>query len=213
MPAPEGRNILITLMIITFVSGITGFGYDYAFLKVIYFIFGGLFIFCINFFRDPVRISPEGENNLISPADGKVVLIKDVTDKDVGEGKQISIFLNIFNVHSNKIPISGQVEKVDYESGDFKAAFDHNASDVNEQAIVVLSHGDKKIKIKQIAGLIARRIHCYAKVGKSYKAGDRFGFIMFGSRTDLIVPSGSNINVQVGDKVKGAMSIIGQIAQ
>jgi len=212
MPAPEGRKILMTLLIFTLVSGIIGFGFDYTYLKIFYFIFGGLFIFSINFFRDPIRIPPAGEKNIVSPADGRVVVVKDVNDEDVGKGKQISIFLNIFNVHSNKIPIAGRVEKVDYKIGNFKAAFDHSASDVNEQAVIVLSHGDKKIKIKQVAGLIARRIHCYAKVGKSYQTGDRFGFIMFGSRTDLIVPSDSNINIQVGDKVRGAKDIIGQIA-
>lgn len=211
MLAPEGRKILITLMIFTIACGITGYGLDSFLLKVFYYIFGLLFVFSINFFRDPIRISPDGENILVSPADGKVVLVKDVTDEDVGKAIQVSIFLNIFNVHSNKMPIAGKVEKVEYKKGDFKAAFNHAASDVNEQTVVVLSHGDKKIKIRQIAGLIARRIHCYAEVGKSFKTGERFGFIMFGSRTDLIVPSDSIIHIQVGDKVKGATTIIGQI--
>ena len=211
MLAPEGRKILITLMIFTIACGITGYGFDSSLLKVFYYIFGLLFIFSINFFRDPIRIPPDGENILVSPADGKVVLVKDVTDEDVGKAIQVSIFLNIFNVHSNKMPIAGKVEKVEYKKGDFKAAFNHAASDVNEQTVVVLSHGDKKIKIRQIAGLIARRIHCYAEVGKSFKTGERFGFIMFGSRTDLIVPSDSIIHIQVGDKVKGATTIIGQI--
>ncbi len=211
MLAPEGRKILITLMIFTIACGITGYGLDSFLLKVFYYIFGLLFVFSINFFRDPIRIPPDGENILVSPADGKVVLVKDVTDEDVGKAIQVSIFLNIFNVHSNKMPIAGKVEKVEYKKGDFKAAFNHAASDVNEQTVVVLSHGDKKIKIRQIAGLIARRIHCYAEVGKSFKTGERFGFIMFGSRTDLIVPSDSIIHIQVGDKVKGATTIIGQI--
>ncbi len=212
MLAPEGRKILITFMVFTIACGITGYGFDFSLLKVFYYIFGFLFIFSINFFRDPIRIPPDGDKNLVSPADGKVVLVKEINDEDVGKAIQVSIFLNIFNVHSNKMPIAGRVEKVEYKKGDFKAAFDHAASDVNEQTIVVLSHKDKKIKIKQIAGLIARRIHCYAEVGKSFKTGERFGFIMFGSRTDLIVPSDSIINIQVGDKVKGATTIIGQIA-
>lgn len=212
MLAPEGRKILITFMVFTIACGITGYGFDFSLLKVFYYIFGFLFIFSINFFRDPIRIPPDGDKNLVSPADGKVVLVKEIDDEDVGKAIQVSIFLNIFNVHSNKMPIAGRVEKVEYKKGDFKAAFDHAASDVNEQMVTVLSHGDKKIKIKQIAGLIARRIHCYAEVGKSFKTGERFGFIMFGSRTDLIVPSDSIINIQVGDKVKGATTIIGQIA-
>lgn len=212
MLAPEGRKILITLMIFTIACGITGYGLDSSLLKVFFYIFGLLFVFSINFFRDPIRIPPDGDKILVSPADGKVVLVKDVNDEDVGKAIQVSIFLNIFNVHSNKMPIAGKVEKVEYKKGDFKAAFNHAASDVNEQTVIVMSHGDKKIKIKQIAGLIARRIHCYAEVGKSFKTGERFGFIMFGSRTDLIVPSDSTIHIQVGDKVKGATTIIGQIA-
>ena len=211
MLAPEGRKILIILMIFTIVCGITGYGFDSSLLKVFYYIFGVFFIFSINFFRDPIRIPPDGEKILVSPADGKVVLVKDVNDEDVGKAIQVSIFLNIFNVHSNKMPIAGHVENVEYKKGDFRAAFDHTASDVNEQTVVVLSHKEKKIKIKQIDGLIDRRIHCYAEVGKSFKTGERFGFIMFGSRTDLIVPSDSTINVRVGDKVKGATTIIGQI--
>ncbi len=212
MLAPEGRKILIGLMVLTFICGISGYGYENAALKVSYYVFGVLFIFSLNFFRDPQRTTPEGENLLIAPADGKVVLIDDIEDAAVGNAKQISIFLNVFNVHSNKMPVNGIVESVDYKKGKFKAAFNHSASDVNEQAIVVLSRGSMKIKIKQIAGLIARRIHCYAKVGSEVEPGERFGFIMFGSRTDLIVPFNSIVNVKVGDKVTGGKTIVGLIS-
>jgi phosphatidylserine decarboxylase len=212
MLAPEGRKILIGLMVLTFICGISGYGYENAALKVSYYVFGVLFIFSLNFFRDPQRTTPEGENLLIAPADGKVVLIDDIEDDAVGNAKQISIFLNVFNVHSNKMPVNGIVESVDYKKGKFKAAFNHSASDVNEQAIVVLSRGSMKIKIKQIAGLIARRIHCYAKVGSEVEPGERFGFIMFGSRTDLIVPFNSIVNVKVGDKVTGGKTIVGLIS-
>lgn len=211
MLAPEGRKILIPLMILTFIFGIVGYGYEIEALKVSYYVFGILFIFSLNFFRDPQRSTPEGENLLISPADGKVVLIDEIEDDAVGSAKQISIFLNVFNVHSNKMPVDGVVESVENKKGKFKAAFDHSASDVNEQAIVVLSRGNIKIKIKQIAGLIARRIHCYVKVGSEVKPGERFGFIMFGSRTDLIVPFNSEVNVKVGDKVTGGRTIVGKL--
>lgn len=211
MLAPEGRKILIPLMILTFICGIAGYGYEIEALKVSYYIFGILFIFSLNFFRDPQRSTPEGENLLISPADGKVVLIDEIEDDAVGSAKQISIFLNVFNVHSNKMPVDGVVDSMEYKKGKFKAAFDHSASDVNEQAIVVLSRGNIKIKIKQIAGLIARRIHCYVKVGSEVKPGQRFGFIMFGSRTDLIVPFNSVVNVKVGDKVTGGRTIVGKL--
>lgn len=211
MLAPEGRNILVGLLVVTFVCGITGYGFDNSFLKILFFIFGILFVFSLNFFRDPTRETPQGNGLLIAPADGKVVLIDEMEDEAVGNAKQISIFLNVFNVHSNKIPVDGIVASVDYKKGEFKAAFDHSASEVNEQYIVVLSRGNIKVKIKQIAGLIARRIHCYANVGSAVVPGERFGFIMFGSRTDLIVPSNSVVNVQVGDKVTGGKTIIGQL--
>ncbi|HBR87243.1 MAG TPA: phosphatidylserine decarboxylase family protein, partial [Candidatus Marinimicrobia bacterium] len=132
MLAPEGRKILIGLMVLTFICGISGYGYENAALKVSYYVFGVLFIFSLNFFRDPQRTTPEGENLLIAPADGKVVLIDDIEDDAVGNAKQISIFLNVFNVHSNKMPVNGIVESVDYKKGKFKAAFNHSASDVNE---------------------------------------------------------------------------------
>lgn len=211
--APEGRKILIGLFLVSILCGIAGFCYEISILKVCFYLFGIFFVFSLNFFRDPHRITPQGDNLLIAPADGKVVLIKEIEDEAVGNAKQISIFLNVFNVHSNKMPVDGIVESVDYKKGKFKAAFDHSASDVNEQAIVVLSRGNVKIKIKQIAGLIARRIHCYAEVGSAVKPGERFGFIMFGSRTDLIVPFNSVVNVKVGDKVTGGKTVVGQLTK
>ncbi len=213
MLAPEGRKILISLMLLTFGSGIAGYGYEITFLKVLYYVSGVFFVFSLNFFRDPTRLTPEGEGLLISPADGKVVLIDEIEDDTVGPAKQISIFLNVFNVHSNKIPVDGNIDSVDYKEGQFKAAFDHTASDVNERAVVVMSHKQFRLKVKQIAGLIARRIHCYVNTGDSVAAGDRFGFIMFGSRTDLIVPSNSVVNVKVGDKVTGGLTVIGQLPE
>ena len=105
MLAPEGRKILIPLMLLTFVFGIVGYGYEMGSLKILYYVTGVLFVFSLNFFRDPTRVTPEGDGLLISPADGKVVLIDDVEDDAVGSAKQISIFLNVFNVHSNKIPV------------------------------------------------------------------------------------------------------------
>ena len=211
MIAPEGRKILIALMVSTLLCGLTGYVYEQGLLKIFFYIFGVLFVFSLNFFRDPTRVAPQGEGLLVAPADGKVVLIDDVEDETVGRAKQISIFLNVFNVHSNKIPMGGVVESVDYKKGEFKAAFDHAASDVNEQAVIVLSRDRMKVKVKQIAGLIARRIHCYAEVGATVKTGERFGFIMFGSRTDLIVPFNSVVNVKVGDKVTGGKTVIGQL--
>jgi len=150
---------------------------------------------------------------IISPADGKVVKVTDINDPEVGESaKLVSIFLDVFNVHANRVPIDGTVSSVERKSGKFLAAFDHKASDENEQVVTVLDHHSGKYKIKQIAGLIARRILCYAEVGSKMHKGGRLGFIRFGSRTDLIMPNHVAVQVEVGQKVTGGETIIGKIS-
>ncbi|MCJ7802390.1 MAG: phosphatidylserine decarboxylase, partial [Candidatus Marinimicrobia bacterium] len=144
------------------------------------------------------------------PADGKVTTVTTINDSDVGENsKLVSIFLNVFNVHANRVPISGKVISVSRKDGQFVSAFRHDAVDVNEQTITLLDTSIGVVKVKQIAGLIARRILCYAKSGENMNKGDRLGFIMFGSRTDVILPSSVNINVKVGQRVVGTETIIG----
>jgi phosphatidylserine decarboxylase len=211
MIAKEGRIILIPLFIITLPIGIYAHVIDNIILTSIYFILGILFLFCINFFRDPVRTIPMGKNIIVSPADGKIVKITDIHDPDVGGAKLVSIFLNVFNVHVNRVPIDGKVISTEHKLGKFLAAFDHKASDENEQIITVISHKSGNYKIKQIAGLIARRILCYAKEGLTLHKGGRLGFIRFGSRTDLIMPSNVKINVNLGEKVKGGETVIGEL--
>jgi phosphatidylserine decarboxylase len=167
-------------------------------------------VFSLNFFRDPDRKIPEGDNIIISPADGKVTTVTTINDPDVGENsKLVSIFLNIFNVHANRVPISGKVISVSRKNGQFVSAFRHDAAEVNEQTTTLLDTSIGVVKVKQIAGLIARRILCYAKSGENMKKGDRLGFIMFGSRTDVILPSSVDINVKVGQRVVGTKTLIG----
>jgi phosphatidylserine decarboxylase len=167
-------------------------------------------VFSLNFFRDPDRKIPEGDNIIISPADGKVTTVTTINDPDVGENsKLVSIFLNIFNVHANRIPISGKVISVSRKDGQFVSAFRHDAAEVNEQTTTLLDTSIGVVKVKQIAGLIARRILCYAKSGENMKKGDRLGFIMFGSRTDVILPSSVDINVKVGQRAVGTETLIG----
>ena len=211
MIAKEGRIILIPLLIITFPIGIYAHVVDNSLLSSIYFFLGILFLFCINFFRDPKRNTPMGDNLIISPADGKIVKIIEINDPDVGDAKLVSIFLNVFNVHVNRVPIDGKVISTEHKLGKFLAAFDHKASDENEQMITIISHKSGNYKIKQIAGLIARRILCYAKEGLTLHKGGRLGFIRFGSRTDLIMPSSVKINVTLGEKVKGGATVIGEL--
>lgn len=165
------------------------------------------------FFRDPERKIPADVNEIVSPADGKVVLIKEVKD-DIflnSEAVQISIFLSVFNVHVNRIPVAGTVKYFQYMRGAFLAAFNHEASIKNEQTIIGIEYPKGKILFKQIAGLLARRIVFSNKVNDTVVKGDRCGIIKFGSRVDVIVQKNVDIKVKVGDKVTGGESVLGVI--
>jgi phosphatidylserine decarboxylase len=167
-----------------------------------------LWAFVCFFFRNPERRIPAGDNLIVSPADGRVVRI---SRSDSGE-QTISIFLNIFNVHVNRAPISGKLEKLEYVRGEFKAAFDDEASRVNEQNVLTISGQGARIVVRQIAGLIARRVVCWREPGYNLKRGERFGLIRFGSRVDVVLPGQAKILVRVGDRVQGGSSILGECA-
>ena len=212
MIAKEGRIILIPLLFITFPIGVYAHASNNFVLIILYAILGSLFLFCLNFFRDPVRSIPSEKSIVVAPADGKVVKIEYINDPNIGESSQlVSIFLNVFNVHVNRVPIDGLVESVERKQGRFLAAFNHIASDENEQVITIINNESGKYKIKQIAGLIARRILCYAKEDMKLNKGDRLGFIRFGSRTDIIMPKKITLKVEVGQKVIGGETIIGTL--
>ena len=152
----------------------------------------------------------KNKNLIISPADGKIIKIKEFEDPESGKKlKLISIFLSVFNVHANRMPVDGKFINVKYIKGDFLAAFDHRASEKNERMEISIDTEFGVIVVKQIAGLVARRILCYAKEGKKMLAGDRLGFIRFGSRTDIILPNNINLNVELDQKVYGAETILG----
>ena len=179
-----------------------------------YFIYKPLFIislilliFTFYFFRDPERVVPIGDDILVSPADG---LITNITE--IKEGKKlytkVSIFLSIFNVHIQRLPISGEVTKIDYIEGKFINATLDKASDENERLKITIKNGNNLIYVTQIAGLIARRILCYCKIGDQVITGDKYGFIRFGSRVDLFMPNNFYALVSIGDKVKGGLTKI-----
>lgn len=159
------------------------------------------------FFRNPKRSIPAGANLIVSPADGKVVKIF----KDPAGGEQtISIFLNIFNVHVNRSPITGALKQLEYKRGKFKAAFEEEASRVNEQNVITINGEGLQIIVKQIAGLIARRVICWKKPGCHLERGELFGLIRFGSRVDIVMPGRVKILTKVGDRVQGGTSILGE---
>jgi len=202
--ASEGWPFIIPLAVVTALL----FAFGWKGIGVVTLV---LTLFVLFFFRDPERLIPEGKGVVVSPADGKVIVIKDIYEptylkQDV---KQISIFLSVFNVHVNRAPVEGTVELVKYNPGKFHVASVDKASLDNEQTAMVITNGKDKVLVKQIAGLIARRIVCYAKAGDVVKRGERYGLIRFGSRTDIFLPKDAEITVKLGDRVKGARYIIG----
>jgi phosphatidylserine decarboxylase len=170
----------------------------------------GLFLFVAYFFRDPDRSAPEGDDLIIAPADGVINRIDTAYQSpQFPDGAVcVSIFLSIFNVHVQRTPVDGKVIGKRYNKGKFLAAWDHKASEDNEQSEIILSTKFGDIGVKQIAGLIARRIVCRAKVGADMAKGDRFGLIRFGSRVDLIVPPGFEVVCKLGDKVVAGESVM-----
>jgi phosphatidylserine decarboxylase len=167
-----------------------------------------LAVFVCYFFRNPRRILPDGPNLILSPADGKVVKVL----QSPGGETTISIFLNIFDVHINRSPIQGRLESLEYKRGRFKAAYDDEASRVNEQNVLTIAGEDGRIIVRQIAGLIARRVICWKKPGDGVKRGELIGLIRFGSRVDVILPKEAKILVREGDRVRGGSSVIGEYA-
>ncbi|NIM98915.1 MAG: phosphatidylserine decarboxylase family protein [candidate division Zixibacteria bacterium] len=174
-------------------------------------VFFVVFLFFIFFFRDPKRDIPSGEDLILSPADGKVICIKpsDSLDFVGGKGTLISVFMSVFNVHVNRAPVSGCVRYFRYNPGKFFPAFKDKASLENEQTELGLENDQGKMILKQIAGIMARRIVCRLKSGDSVKAGERFGMIKFGSRVDLFLPENVKIKVKLNQKVKAGETIIG----
>jgi phosphatidylserine decarboxylase len=191
---------------------------------LLYIIIGALifsavvFLFSFWFFRDPDRyIDMEEENPraIISPADGKIIKAEMYLDEEyrMEESQIVSIFMNVFDVHVNRYPVKGKVEYVNYKKGKFLAAWNDKASEFNEQAVVGILAGENRVTVKQIAGLIAKRIVCYADVGDEVEQGHKMGLIKFGSRVDLILPINCELRVKIGDRVKAGQTVIGEFFQ
>jgi len=204
--AKEGNFIIYPLFTLLLTIFSISWYFEYSFFLSLGILC--VFIFCLVFFRDPYRELPNKKNIIISPADGVITNIVNINDPEIGDATLISIFLNVYNVHVNRMPIDGKIIKVRNIPGKFLAAFDHKSSDENERTEILVKTEIGKIRIKQIAGLIAKRIICYAKKGDEMKIGNRLGYIRFGSRTDLILPKDVNLVVKIGQKVKGNKTIL-----
>jgi len=173
-----------------------------------------LSIFFITFFREPVRQPAGGSHVVTAPADGKIVIIKEVEEPEYFKDKrlQVSVFMSFFNVHINWVPITGSVSFFKYHPGNYLAAWHPKSSTKNERTTIVLKNENgTEVLCRQIAGLFARRVVCYAEYEKHMCSGEKLGFIKFGSRADLFLPIGTKINVKIGDKVTGAESIIAEL--
>ena len=167
------------------------------------------------FFRDPERTGDRGPSLVVSPADGKLIMITEVDEPTFVQGRAIrlSIFMNVFNVHVNRYPVDGVVRYVHYNKGKFFNAAAEKSSLENEQMSVGIDTGRRRILVRQIAGLIARRIVTYSKVGETVKQGDRMGIIRFGSRVDVFIPVNSTVRGKVGDITVAGVTILAELPQ
>ena len=179
----------------------------YFIYKPLFLIFLILLIFTFYFFRDPERVVPLGDDILVSPADGLITNISEYKEGKKSYTK-VSIFLSVFNVHIQRLPLSGQITKIDYIEGKFINATLDKASEENERLRLTLKSGSNVIYITQIAGLIARRIICYLKTNERVNQGERYGIIKFGSRVDIEFPNSYNLMVNIGQQCIGGETII-----
>jgi phosphatidylserine decarboxylase len=207
----EGFKFLIpasTILIVLFVIWIWSLKVMLLPFVAIFFILSIFFVF---FFRDPRRNSPAGDRLILSSADGKIISIKPFENLKFvgGTGTLVSVFMSVFNVHVNRAPVSGEIKYFKYNPGKFFPAFKDKASLQNEQTELGLENAHGRIVLKQIAGIIARRIVCKVQSGDSVKLGQRFGMIMFGSRVDHFLPGNVEIKVKPNQKVKAGETIIG----
>ena len=207
--APEGWLFIIPVMIFTAAALLLQWWTAAI-------VFGLLVAFLFNFFRDPHRAGSERHVDVLSPADGTVVQIKDINDGDIWPGltRQVSIFMSVFDVHVNRAPITGRIVHYRYNPGKKIAAFAEKSSTENEQNLVVIedSRGGK-VAFKQIAGLLARRIVFDKKEGDEVVRGERVGMIKFGSRVDIFFSPAVNIKVKMREKVKVGLTVIAEIEE
>jgi phosphatidylserine decarboxylase len=202
--APEGYPYIIIFAATTIVALLLGGKW----MVIVSFV---ITVFMVYFFRDPEREIPEGEGLFVSPADGKIILIKDI-GKDTDRGFiEISIFMSPLNVHVNRAPCDGKIKNIQHNKGKFIAAYKDEASFKNENIEMTLETKYGDILVRQVAGYIARRAVCRANSGDSLRRGERYGIIKFSSRLDVYLPKNTQIKVNLGDKVKAGETVLGEM--
>jgi phosphatidylserine decarboxylase len=206
-----GFDVLLKYLGVAFaVLVITFFFLPGAAQVAVYCIVGLFVLLVLNFFRDPERKTPKEEGSIISPADGKVVVVKEADEPEFLKSRalQVSVFMSPLDVHVNRFPVTGTVEYFKHVEGEFVAAFEDKSSEINERTLIGISSNGRKLLFKQIAGAVARRIVADLKVGQPAVIGERFGMIKFGSRVDILLPMDAKIAVKVGDRVTAGESIV-----
>lgn len=215
MIAREGWVLIGIALLFTFGTIWIATKWDSRLVFTISLLAGALTLLTIFFFRDPARSAVAEPNMLLSPADGKIVAIDTLDSYPglTGEVLKVSIFLSVFDVHVNRVPATGKINRVRYVPGEFMAAFEGKASEKNEHTeILMTTPAGQKIIFKQIAGLIARRIVCYLTEDQAVIAGERFGIIRFGSRADLLIPTDSRLLIKMGDRVRAGETVMGYLS-
>ena len=217
--APEGFPFILGSLVFTAIASVFTFLTYNAGGTAFHISSGAVCFFSIvvsfmgYFFRDPDRTIPGGKGLFVAPADGKIILIKDVNEKKYlkSDAKEISIFMSPFNVHVNRAPCDGKVSAVKHSPGRYMAAYKDDASLKNENIAMLLEGKYGKILVRQVAGFIARRAVCRVKVGDALKRGERYGMIKFSSRLDVYLPKNAEITVKLGDVVKAGETVIARI--
>jgi len=215
----EGRTIITTTLIVSAILIFLAFflSSKFGWANFVPYIFTGLIavetFLVLYFFRMPKRKFTENDNQLISPCDGKIVIIEEVEEPEYFQGKrlQVSVFMSPLNVHVNRYPTSGKVKFYKYHPGKYLVAWNPKSSTLNERTTTVLEHANgKEVLVRQIAGLLARRIVCYSKEGENVKQNEELGFIKFGSRVDLFLPLDTKILVKHDQVVKGGITALAE---
>lgn len=211
----EGRKIILsTFMVLVIASFLVSQFIDIKEIRYLFYL--GLFIefvWTVSFFRVPSRKINEGQNNILSSADGEIVVIEETFEKEFYKEKriQVSVFMSPFNVHVNWFPFDGEVVYTKYHPGKFLFARNPKSSELNERNSIVVKHKNgESVLIRQIAGIMARRIISYTEVGEKAEQGKEFGIIRFGSRVDFFLPLNAEIKVKIGDKVKAQQTVIAE---
>ena len=206
----EGYPWVLIPLLAALASGLAGFLFASWLLLVSAALLLSVAVFMAYFFRDPRRVVPKEPGLIVSPADGRVTRVEKLSTDEGQSPTVVSIFLSPFDVHVNRSPIAGTVIDVTYTKGRFTSATSDRASLLNEQNALTIKGEELTVVCKQIAGVLARRIVCWKRPGDELGLGERFGLIKFGSRTDLVLPSGVEVCVGVGARVRGGVTVIGR---